>query len=485
MTATRERVGELSATLGVLASPSAVAAVALLLLNDHLLKQAWSSPITGKLSDFAGLYFAPWVLIALALAVTAGRVDTRIVAALAYGCIACVFAALKLSPASSEPVLAIARTLGVTLVIVPDPTDLIALPMLPISYAVWARRHRVGASPRWRQVTAFAVSALAVAATSGPPQPSVTDIAASSDSVVVSVEYTSNSDGVYRLEESRWRRIDLKPGALIADPTDPATVYVLRGASWTVTVDRLRAGRTEPVPLPDMGPRPQVFEWRAPMIFAVAPWDARTLFFGHNGTLFVSRDEGIHWTRVQVSGAVQHLALSRDPGVSYAVVAEPGVKLASLQRSADLGATWTFVKRFAAYVPLQAATIAIHPNAPLFLLVGNGKDLQRSTDGGVTFETVYADRGGASIEAARWVIRFDPANVDRVLVVFGSGCCALLESVDRGVTWRALGVTATDVAFESAGNAYAINGARHRVLRLSTGSALVDVTADLPLTERR
>jgi hypothetical protein len=188
---------------------------------------------------------------------------------------------------------------------------------------------------------------------------------------------------------------------------------------------------------------------------------------------------------VQVSGAVQHLALSRDPGVSYAVVAEPGVKLASLQRSADLGATWTFVKRFAAYVPLQAATIAIHPNAPLFLLVGNGKDLQRSTDGGVTFETVYADRGGASIEAARWVIRFDPANVDRVLVVFGSGCCALLESLDRGVTWRALGVSATDVAFESAGNAYVIDGARHRVLRASTGSALVDVTADLPLTERR
>ena len=106
------------------------------------------------------------------------------------------------------------------------------------------------------------------------------------------------------------------------DPTDPATLYVLHGATWTVTVDRLRAGRTEPVALPDMGPRPQVFEWKAPMIFAVAPWDARTLFFGHNGTLFVSRDDAAHWTRVQVSGAVQHLALSRDPGVSYAAVVE-------------------------------------------------------------------------------------------------------------------------------------------------------------------
>src|SRR5438093_11910351 len=74
MSGTRERVGELSGTLGVLASPSAVAAVTVLLLNDHVLKQAWPSPITGKLSDFAGLYFAPWVLISLALAVTPRRV---------------------------------------------------------------------------------------------------------------------------------------------------------------------------------------------------------------------------------------------------------------------------------------------------------------------------------------------------------------------------------------------------------------------------
>jgi hypothetical protein len=485
MSVTRDRLGELSATLGVLASPSAVAAIALLLLNDHVFKQAWPSAITGKLSDFAGLYFAPWVLMSLALAVAAGRVDARIVAALAYGFTACVFAALKLSPASSEPVLSFARTIGVPLAIVPDPTDLVALSMLPISYAVWARRQRVGASPRWRRVTAFAVSALAVAATSGPTQPSVTDITASSDSVVVSVEYTSNNDGVYRMEESQWRRIDVKPGALIVDPTDPATLYVLDGATWTVTVDRLRAGRTEPIPLPDMGPRPKVYEWKAPMIFAVAPWDARTLFFGHNGTLFVSRDGADHWTRVQVSGDVQHLALSRDPGVSYAVVAEPGVKLASLQRSADRGATWTFVKRFAAYVPLEAATIAVHPDAPLFVLVGNGKELQRSTDGGVTLETVYTDRGGASVEAARWVIRFDPTNGDHVLVVFGSGCCALLESFDRGITWRALGVSATDVAFDRPGNAYVIDGARHRVLRLSAGSGLVDVTADLPLAEKR
>jgi hypothetical protein len=39
-----------------------MAAVALLLLNDHVLKTAWPGSLTGKLSDFAGLAFFPLFL---------------------------------------------------------------------------------------------------------------------------------------------------------------------------------------------------------------------------------------------------------------------------------------------------------------------------------------------------------------------------------------------------------------------------------------
>src|SRR3972149_6580371 len=48
--------------LAALGPPASLGAVALLLLNDHFLKQAYPSILTGKLSDFAGLFFFPFLL---------------------------------------------------------------------------------------------------------------------------------------------------------------------------------------------------------------------------------------------------------------------------------------------------------------------------------------------------------------------------------------------------------------------------------------
>jgi hypothetical protein len=47
----------------LLLHPVAVAAVALLVVNDHLLKSAWPGFLTGKLSDAAGLIVVPLVLL--------------------------------------------------------------------------------------------------------------------------------------------------------------------------------------------------------------------------------------------------------------------------------------------------------------------------------------------------------------------------------------------------------------------------------------
>jgi len=48
----------------VLVRPIALAALALLILNDHVLKSAFPGPLTGKLSDVAGLMLFPIVLVA-------------------------------------------------------------------------------------------------------------------------------------------------------------------------------------------------------------------------------------------------------------------------------------------------------------------------------------------------------------------------------------------------------------------------------------
>ncbi len=132
----------------------------------------------------------------------------------------------------------------------------------------------------------------------------------------------------------------------------------------------------------------------------------------------------------------------------------------------------------------RAGTVVVHPRDGQLLLVGSRKELRRSTDGGVSFATVYTDRGPASPDAARWIIAFDPSDDEHILVIFGSGCCALLESRDRGVTWSEAGINATDMSVAPDGSVYVVGGLRDRVLR-RVGEEWVDVTYTLPVRRSR
>ncbi len=53
-------------------SPLWIFALGVLIFNDHFLKAAWGNVLTGKLSDFAGLFLAP-VLLAFILRVKTKR----------------------------------------------------------------------------------------------------------------------------------------------------------------------------------------------------------------------------------------------------------------------------------------------------------------------------------------------------------------------------------------------------------------------------
>jgi len=50
--------------LPFITAPLTVVTIALLILNDHYLKQKFANIITGKLSDFCGLYFFPLLVLA-------------------------------------------------------------------------------------------------------------------------------------------------------------------------------------------------------------------------------------------------------------------------------------------------------------------------------------------------------------------------------------------------------------------------------------
>jgi hypothetical protein len=133
-----------------------VAAMVLLVFNDHVLKGAGILPgwLTGKLSDFAGLYFAPLLLAELWMLARPHpepRVLVRRVAWTALG-FGLLFTAIKTSAAFSERYDAVLSLLGRRVHNTVDPTDLMALPMLGVSvWDAWrlvrgsaAKRARVG-----------------------------------------------------------------------------------------------------------------------------------------------------------------------------------------------------------------------------------------------------------------------------------------------------------------------------------------------------
>lgn len=149
--------------------PAWLGALALLILNDHVLKGAELLPLwlTGKLSDVAGLLVAPMLFAAV------GRARTPRAVALAHLAVGAVFAALQLSAPFAAVWGGLFETLGVGWVTWQDPTDLLALPALALSWALFvpvARRQvHHGHLMRSAQVGAGAVGVIFCMATSPPP----------------------------------------------------------------------------------------------------------------------------------------------------------------------------------------------------------------------------------------------------------------------------------------------------------------------------
>jgi hypothetical protein len=147
------------------AHPLFAGALAVLVLNDHVLKHVDLLPhaITGKLSDFAGLLVAPAVL-----AWQIGARD-RSRWIIAHALVGAVFAALELFPPLVAMVESASASIGLPMRMWADPTDLAALPTLAISFVLFGPRIQTEARASAPIVGALAL--LACAATSAPAPP--------------------------------------------------------------------------------------------------------------------------------------------------------------------------------------------------------------------------------------------------------------------------------------------------------------------------
>lgn len=118
-----------------------LAAVLVLVVNDWVLKARFAGAITGKLSDIAGLIFAPCVLsAAIGLVLHLLGRDGRVTRARAAACTLATgagFAAVKLSATAAAWLAGALSRLGRPAAIALDRTDLFALPALAVAWWVF------------------------------------------------------------------------------------------------------------------------------------------------------------------------------------------------------------------------------------------------------------------------------------------------------------------------------------------------------------
>ncbi len=161
----------LGSVLGWLVHPVTIAALVLLLVNDHVLKAAAPGLLTGKLSDVAGLVMTPPVL-ALVLAVGAPWLTPNIRAVLAVATVGAAFAAVKASQPVAEYASALWSVVNGPSVVRADQADLITLPALGLAWWTWSLARAGVDLGRWARLVGVLVvlptASMAIVATSAP-----------------------------------------------------------------------------------------------------------------------------------------------------------------------------------------------------------------------------------------------------------------------------------------------------------------------------
>jgi hypothetical protein len=138
----------LERSLRALAHPLTIGSAVVLALNALVFQPLVPSWWTGKIGGLAWLLVAPWLVLAGLAAVLPERLRAR--GPWAEGVltlVAAVYALVKAVPVVNEGVMAAFGVLGFRPKLALDPSDLLALPVIAIAYAMWRATTHVPAAP--------------------------------------------------------------------------------------------------------------------------------------------------------------------------------------------------------------------------------------------------------------------------------------------------------------------------------------------------
>ncbi len=222
-----------SKSLYILSRPISLGAIGVLFINDYLLRRLWPSWWTGKIGDFAWLFFAPFALAALLSWLIPSKMpdQEKIVGMLAFGLTGAVFTLGNTTPAFHGWIIqTLESLLAMPIVLWLDPTDLIALVSLALGWRIWNQSIEPSPSfarPGW---IALSLAALLTVGNSTIANYGIHCLEVQGDRILAYGNYdnfTSTDGGMtwQPVEEDMEYSCEQAPDQTIEDPLNTNTLY--------------------------------------------------------------------------------------------------------------------------------------------------------------------------------------------------------------------------------------------------------------------
>lgn len=323
---------------GAITNPATLAAVLLLLLNDHILRVHYPSDLTGKIGDFAWVFLAAlalsWVLSAILPARLRGLQDWAAVPGFAVPAI--VFLLGKSQPAFHAWLNAIYhRVIGIPSAMLLDRTDLIALAALVPAWIVWKNAQSLALPLRRAHLPILCLFGVLTVANAAVPDRGITRLGLDEQGILGQSPFACflSTDGGLTWSSVRpepcFVESDLDPQPVV-DHADPDTLWRFHpGEPIELSTDGGATWTPEYIP-PVVGEAEQVYQRRissggwasgqGPFDALVDPETGHVVFaMGTQGVLV--RVNPSEWIRIDV-GEYAHRSLASDGGQVFLVIGE-------------------------------------------------------------------------------------------------------------------------------------------------------------------
>ncbi|OQX61058.1 MAG: hypothetical protein B6I38_02675 [Anaerolineaceae bacterium 4572_5.1] len=303
-------------TISLLTRPISLGAIVLLLINDHLLRKFWPSWWTGKIGDFAWLFFFPFLLAIFLAWLIPSRLSNqeKIVRWLAFGLTGSVYILANTLPEfHAFTVGALEWALNCPVALKRDPTDLIALVSLGAAWWFWDHQSNSIPSPIAPIWIALPLSILLTVGNLGVEENGITELGTENGNIIARStlwDFTSKDGGIswqqnetritdnsiFLEENEEYKKYRFTPGVLIE-------ISENNGVTWPYKLTLSQPNQAELVHYEN---REGNSHYRAGPLDAVIDNATKNIIFamGHEGVL-VFTGSSREWVWVTV-GAYGH-----------------------------------------------------------------------------------------------------------------------------------------------------------------------------------